>query len=592
MVNRIRKSTGSWLVAEELLENGDPKFVDELCNIADADRLGTFAKTWYQDKRPASRRLMFLYLDRPLKHYRHEALIKRLMKLAEAASDDELMAKFLVMFDRSIRREKQVRHRYDWSSRESWVEETIRTPTQTPMPRTDQSMQYITMYGSDSQREQLQLFKVATRKYLRRRLWRYFRTIGKSDPKRYVKSVSLALVSYTDADCVDGLALLDNWSLMHALFHHCDILHYTASGWSPAPGKSLSGLKPAPMYLDAWKENAEPLLEILTHANCRPIRQWSIGMLKEHHPSALKTLPMRLLLTWLNNDDSDLAQLAADGLKASAEANTISVQQWLQILETANPKVLDLICEIMVEKTSPDSLSLDDLVELACSRPIPVSRLGAKWLGNRTVSSREDCLALLNLCSAEAEPVRAELVQLAMDKIIPSNHYHPTDVLEALDSRFIDVRTVGWDWLIGDEKASSETTNWQRLLETPYDDIQLRIADFLQDQIGSKHNRGEVERQVQTPQHLDVKLLRLLWATVLLNIHRGGKQKPAIVGAIVKRMEEHPDEVTELLPILSVALRSVRSVEFRSGLTGVVQLVQRQPELQKTIEAAFPELIF
>src|SRR5438270_10146970 len=36
--------------------------------------------------------------------YRLEALVKRLFKLAEAAGDDELMARFLVGFDRSVRR--------------------------------------------------------------------------------------------------------------------------------------------------------------------------------------------------------------------------------------------------------------------------------------------------------------------------------------------------------------------------------------------------------------------------------------------------------------------------------------------------------
>ena len=59
---------------------------------------------WHADKRPASRRLLLDYLDRPLNAFRHEPLIKRLFKLAEAAGDDELMARFLILFDRSIRR--------------------------------------------------------------------------------------------------------------------------------------------------------------------------------------------------------------------------------------------------------------------------------------------------------------------------------------------------------------------------------------------------------------------------------------------------------------------------------------------------------
>ena len=49
--------SGSWLLAEEYYERGDPAFVDELRHIANPDpvRLGNFAPKWYGDRRPASR---------------------------------------------------------------------------------------------------------------------------------------------------------------------------------------------------------------------------------------------------------------------------------------------------------------------------------------------------------------------------------------------------------------------------------------------------------------------------------------------------------------------------------------------------------
>src|SRR5437660_1502429 len=121
-------SDGSWLVAEELLERGDPAFVDELRKITDADRLGTFAARWYADKRSASRKLLLEYLDRPLNAYRHEPLVKRLFKLAEQAADDEVLGRFLVLFDRSVRRVRRKKRHYDWQTRASWEEEQIRVP--------------------------------------------------------------------------------------------------------------------------------------------------------------------------------------------------------------------------------------------------------------------------------------------------------------------------------------------------------------------------------------------------------------------------------------------------------------------------------
>jgi hypothetical protein len=94
----------SWLLLEELLERGDPAFVTELRKVHDAERLGDFAQRWFADSRPWARQLLFDYLDLPLNAFRHEALVKRLFKLAEKAEDDALMARFLVAFDRSVPR--------------------------------------------------------------------------------------------------------------------------------------------------------------------------------------------------------------------------------------------------------------------------------------------------------------------------------------------------------------------------------------------------------------------------------------------------------------------------------------------------------
>src|SRR5262249_46675044 len=80
---------GSWSLAEELLQRGDPQFVREVRRLTDAERLGNLAPVWYGDRRPEVRRLLFEYLDQPLNAFRHEALVKRLFKLAERAGDDE-----------------------------------------------------------------------------------------------------------------------------------------------------------------------------------------------------------------------------------------------------------------------------------------------------------------------------------------------------------------------------------------------------------------------------------------------------------------------------------------------------------------------
>jgi hypothetical protein len=101
----------SWVLLEELLERADPTFVSELRQVHDADRLGSFASRWFAAPRPWARQFLFDYLNLPLNAFRHEALVKRLFKLAEKADDDALMARFLVAFDRSVRRVKSDRRR-------------------------------------------------------------------------------------------------------------------------------------------------------------------------------------------------------------------------------------------------------------------------------------------------------------------------------------------------------------------------------------------------------------------------------------------------------------------------------------------------
>ena len=73
------------------------------------------------------------------------------------------------------------------------------------------------------------LFSLPTRRYLRRRAWRYFRLLGKRDPARYVKAAAGFLTRYTDADTDSDIHLLDNWGLVHALFRDSPALVRPAS---------------------------------------------------------------------------------------------------------------------------------------------------------------------------------------------------------------------------------------------------------------------------------------------------------------------------------------------------------------------------
>ena len=73
-----------------------------------------------------------------------------------------------------------------------------------------------------------------------------------------------------------------------------------------------------------------------------------------------------------------------------------------------------------------------------------------------------------------AEPTREDLKkdEREIGENIP-------DEMVGLDTE--DVREVGWAWLQTDERAREDVQVWQRLLESPYDNVRLRLVAMLED---------------------------------------------------------------------------------------------------------------
>jgi hypothetical protein len=618
---------GSWPYAEELYERGDPLFVVELRRITDADRLGNFAPRWYGDQRPAARLLLLTYLDQPLNAFRHEALVKRLFKLAESAGDDEVMGRFLVAFDRSLRRVLKKRRlsasqvvatrdeaealveRWrglgyqtgywpNWARdaagryaergffvHRSWMTDVPRVPDGTAMWRPEQKKQHGPYPISEEDRQRFErhrLFTAATRRYLRRRAWRYFRKLGKQHPERYVPALAAAVKCYRDDDVANGLALIDCWGLTHALFHHSPVLVSRPGGWAIAVGRGLSELAPAPIYEPLWRAAPHSLLGLVTEARSRPVRQWAVHMIRRDHAGLLRGLSHEELFGLLAHHDVTVASLAAEVLRDLPDLTVLGVDRLLRLVEEPSPETLDVVCDLLAARLGPERVTLDQAARLAASRPLPAARLGLLWLREKAPATEADCRALLALAEAQAEPLRPEMVRWARGVLSASPHFQPAWVLEYLDSRHVDVREEGWQWLEADERVRNDVEIWRSLLESPYDDVRLKLVAALEKQaVGSR--RVESDR-------LDDELLRFVWASVLLNVRRGGRTKPVVVGQLVRRLERRPDEARALLPILAVALRSVRGPEWRAGLAGVVALAERNPDVRPLVAEAFPEL--
>src|SRR5258706_1410733 len=205
---------GQMLLAEEFFANENPAFLETLRRVSQPKTLAGFADRWKKDPRPWARAQILTYLAQPLNCPGHQPVVKHLFKHAEENRDHELMAAFLVAFDRHVRREIRTKRRWDFRARTATEEEKLVTPRDVIPLKLDRAARNpatgeVISFGVRTPGK-AKLFKYRTRYYLRRRAWRYFRWLGYRDPAVYVASVVRALTSYEDADLQRGENILDS----------------------------------------------------------------------------------------------------------------------------------------------------------------------------------------------------------------------------------------------------------------------------------------------------------------------------------------------------------------------------------------------
>jgi hypothetical protein len=115
---------------------------------------------------------------------------------------------------------------------------------------------------------------------------------------------------------------------------------------------------------------------------------------------------------------------------------------------------------------------------------------------------------------------------------------------------------------------------WGALAESPYPDVRDFLVKHLAARAGS----------------LSSEALRGVWATTLLAVHRGGRAKKKALDQIADRVAKTPSEAHELLPLLAIALRSVRAPERRTALAAIARAAHREPKLHAAIARYLPEL--
>ncbi len=77
---------------------------------------------------------------------------------------------------------------------------------------------------------------------------------------------------------------------------------------------------------------------------------------------------------------------------------------------------------------------------------------------------------------------------------------------------------------------------------------------------------------------------------MLLGIHRGSRDKRRALGQIAAAVARSPEQADDLLPLLGVALRSVRAPERRAALAAVAKAACQSPALTSALGRALPEV--
>ncbi|HUE72440.1 MAG TPA: hypothetical protein VMP01_16265 [Pirellulaceae bacterium] len=571
---------GSILLIDEFFAAEEPRFLETLRAFRNPKALAAFADRWKRDPRPWARQRMIEYLQMPLNAPGHQPVIKRLFKHAEQSRDHELLAVFLVIFDRLVRRQRKRRWQYDWQTRQSWEEEILATrqdviPSDAPQqfrdPRTGARVEVPRRIPKNGR-----LFRYHTRYYLRRRAWRYYRRLGFQRPKEYVPAIAQALVQYRDEDLSAAEHALECWGLMQAGFHHSDVLRFRADRIVLRSGRKFSELKPAPYFPKLWEtpEALATLLKIVTAAQSRLVRVWAIEMVRQKQQPNLASLAVQQLLELLNHENPDVQQFGSELLLLSPSLAKLSIDFWLKLLEVKDPTALAAICDAMRKHVSRERLTLAQCVELACARAAPVARLGFEFVRQSDILSSADRQAIAGLAKARCEATGRELALWALPIVGARENYDRDAVCGFFDSLLAQMRTGAWIWLATSATAQQDAALFSRLVETPYDDLRLKLVD-------------ELARKAELPGTAD---LVPVWSTVLLGVHRGGRQKGKATGQLAAAIAREPQRADELLPVLAASIRSVRQPERRSGLAAVVQLVAECPELAASVSRHLPEL--
>ena len=577
----------SKLLLDECFSAADDRFLSEWVKFRSPEIIVAYLQQWLADTRPWARQQLINYLAMDLNFPGHELFVKRAYRHFESARDHEMLAHFLVTFDRLVRRSRIAVPRWDRSTRELIQDEHLHArPNKTVIPETGRTGTYGTGKHQRTfplpdvrNKPKNRLFRHRTRNFLRRRVWRYFRWLSYKNPSEYLCAISRALSVYTDAEFKLGENIIDNWSLMHACYFHSDSLKFTAAHSNLAPGQSLATLSAAPYRAEIWQtvEGATHLINLVRESRSSLVRVWAMELLERDHQQAIKQIDMKILVSLLKHADARVQDFASRLFRDHQGLASMTVSAWLEVVEQSDRSLLPMICEAMTKHVATARLDNPQLLLLATAEPVSVAALGLRMLQERHQQRGLNPAEVVQLSRAQCAATAEEMTTWALRQLDSDENYSVDAVVDFFDGLLEPMRAAAITWL---EDSSShghdDAVLWSRLIETPFDDVRLRLVDCLQHRT--------------TLPDVDVNSLSHLWCSVLLGVHRGGRMKLKAMQQIQAAILRDSRHATKLLPVLSVAARSLRAPERRGAIAAMASLKNGNPELEAAIRSHLPEL--
>lgn len=567
------------LLLEELFEHEDSRFLAEIVAFREPaevvqhrygrstwespktrgpfarTRLGAFGEKWARDPRPWARQVLLRWIDETSACAPGQRpLVKHVFKVAEASGDAEVMAAFLVAFDRLYRYELRRRRRWDWRSN---TEHEVSTLERKKTP------------GAD--RLRAPVFGARTRRYLRRRCLRFFRAMGRRAPAEYRRWIFDALARYEDAHLGKPEDLLASWSLMQLLHHGSDALVLDSRGLAVRPGRKLADLRPAPLHAEAWRD-LDALLALLARARSLYVRRQVALFLESEMGGELEALPLAKVRPLLESPHADVVELASSLFARASGTESLSIAEWDALLAIDHPSLQATLAASMREHVSPSRVDLATCARWACAGAAPIAELGLAWAREKGVKDAASLGVALPICQAAVGSVRQEALEWLIPLLIGLGTVE--NLRDLLDSRFDDVRARALTVLTETARFRDEPSLWAALSETPYPDARERLVMHLEARAAA----------------LPPESVRHVWATTLLSVHRGSRAKRLALGQIAARVASEPSDADALLPLLAITLRSVREAERRSAIAALVCAATSSPALFRAVRAHVPGL--